>query len=120
MPVARLRGIEKRYRVGSADVAALRGVDLERDEGELSALIGPASSGKTTLLNILGCLDLPTRGEYELGGKPIRARDFNDLAGIRSREIGFVFQGFNLVPVLTAFENVELPLYRSAAMRSAE
>jgi putative ABC transport system ATP-binding protein len=106
----RLRGICKEYRLGSTLVPALRGVDLDLEQGEMCALIGPSGSGKTTLLNVLGCLDVPSAGSYELDGQPIRARDFDDLADLRSRAVGFIFQTFNLVPVLDARENIELAI----------
>jgi putative ABC transport system ATP-binding protein len=108
--IVRLRGITKSYRLGRGEIAALRGVDLDIDEGELAALVGPSGSGKTTLLNILGCLDVPTGGTYELGGHPVAGRDADELAAVRSRQIGFVFQSFNLIPVLDAAENVDLAL----------
>ncbi len=108
--LVRLRGIEKRYRLGGTDVAALRGVDLDLRAGDLCTVMGPSGSGKTTLLNVLGCLDVASSGTYELGGRMIAATDFDELAPIRSREIGFIFQSFNLVPVLDVFENVELSL----------
>ncbi len=110
MSIARLRGITKTYRLGHGEVAALRGVDLDVHEGELSALVGPSGSGKTTLLNVLGCLDLPTSGTYELGGTKVTATDPDDLAALRANAIGFVFQNFNLIPVLDVAENVELAL----------
>lgn len=108
--IAQLRDVKRRYRLGRTYVDALRGVDLDIERGELAALIGPSGSGKTTLLNILGCLDAPTSGEYRLGGEPVVAKDLDALAPVRSREIGFVFQTFNLIPVLNVSENVELAL----------
>jgi putative ABC transport system ATP-binding protein len=118
--IARLRGIKKTYRLGRTDIEALQGVDLDIEKGELSALVGPSGSGKTTLLNILGCLDTPTSGTYELAGKPIVARDFDQLASIRARDIGFVFQTFNLIPVLNVIENVELPMLCSGTLSRRE
>ena len=110
MGIVSLRGVKKSYQLGHTRVEALRGVDLDLDEGELTALMGPSGSGKTTLLNILGCLDVATEGSYRLGSLSISARDFDDLARIRSTEIGFIFQSFNLIPVLDVSENVELSL----------
>ncbi len=107
---ASLRGIVKSYRLGRTEVQALKGVDLDIAEGSLAALIGPSGSGKTTLLNILGCLDVPSGGSYELGERRVVAKDLDDLAAVRSREIGFVFQTFNLISVLNVRENVELSL----------
>ncbi|MBI5545779.1 MAG: ABC transporter ATP-binding protein [Deltaproteobacteria bacterium] len=109
-PIVRLRSVTKVYKLGRSEVTALHGVDLDIDEGELGALVGPSGSGKTTLLNILGCLDVASGGTYELGGQPIVAQDSDLLAPIRSRDIGFVFQSFNLIPVLDVTENVELSL----------
>src|SRR5262245_11199757 len=103
-------GVEKRYTLKGGEVRALRGVDLTLQEGEMCALVGSSGSGKTTLLNILGCLDVATEGMYELGGRLICAAHPAELADVRASEIGFVFQSFNLVNVLTAYENVELSL----------
>ena len=104
--VVEMSGIQKRYR----DVAALRGVDLELMEGEICALVGSSGSGKTTLLNILGCLDVPSSGAYLLDGIPLDRARPAERARLRAGSLGFVFQSFNLVPVLTAAENVELAL----------
>src|SRR3954471_5551164 len=106
MDVARMRGIAKTDRLKGGEVKALRGVDLTLAEGEICALVGTSGSGKTTLLNILGCLDVATEGTYELCGRQISAADPSELATLRSEEIGFVFQSFNLIGVLTAYENV--------------
>lgn len=120
MAIVELRNITKTYRLGHNDIRALRGIDLTIEEGELSALLGPSGSGKTSILNILGCLDVATSGTYELGGRPIVATDADELAGIRSREIGFVFQTFNLIPVLDVVENVDLALTCAGHPRSAK
>jgi putative ABC transport system ATP-binding protein len=104
-----LRGITKEYRLGETLVPALRGVDLTVSAGEFTVVMGPSGSGKTTLLNIIGCLDRPTAGSYALDGRAIEGHDFDDLADLRNQEIGFVFQSFNLVPVLDVYENIEFP-----------
>ena len=106
----RLRGIEKRYVIGDQEVRALDGVDLDIDRGEFVAIMGPSGSGKSTLLNIIGCLDTPTAGSYELDGLDVSEMDETEQAHVRNQRIGFVFQGFNLLPRTTALKNVELPL----------
>ncbi|MGQ9628715.1 MAG: ABC transporter ATP-binding protein [bacterium] len=110
MNVIELRGIKKDYRTGSVPVPALRGVDFAVEEGEFTSIAGPSGSGKTTLLNIIGCLDRPTEGRVILDGQDISELNRNQLAEIRRHKIGFVFQTFNLIPVLTAYENVEFTL----------
>ncbi len=110
-PVIRLEQIKKTYHRGSEEVAALRGVDLTIAAGELVAVMGPSGSGKSTLMNLLGCLDRPTSGRYFLLGRDIAQESRNELARIRLRTIGFVFQGFHLLPRTSAAENVELPLH---------
>jgi putative ABC transport system ATP-binding protein len=121
-PLIRLRGVTKVYGSGQAEVRALRGVDLDIDEGEFVAIMGPSGSGKSTAMNILGCLDTPTAGAYRFRGVPVQRLDRDQRALLRRRHLGFVFQGFNLLPRTSAQENVELPLlYRgeSAAARHA-
>ncbi len=113
-----LRGVSKDYVTGPEVVHALRDVDLEVGGGELVAVVGQSGSGKSTLMNILGCLDRPTRGRYRLGGVDVTRRSGDQRALVRNRLIGFVFQGFNLLPRTTALENVELPLvYRGISAR---
>jgi putative ABC transport system ATP-binding protein len=110
MSLIRLQNISRRYKMGTEIVHALRGVSLEIARGEYVAIMGPSGSGKSTLMNLLGCLDTPTEGSYELNGSYVSEMDDNDLAEIRNREIGFVFQTFNLLPRANALRNVELPL----------
>jgi putative ABC transport system ATP-binding protein len=110
MPLISLRGIKKTHLLGEVRVRALAGVDLDIDAGEFTLLMGPSGSGKTTLLSILGCLDAATTGTYEFAGKRVGTGDHNQWSSLRAEQLGFVFQSFNLVPVLTAKENVELPM----------
>ncbi len=105
-----IKGIKKIYADGDIQVTALAGVDLHIEEGEFVAIMGPSGSGKSTMMNILGCLDTPTEGEYYLNGTNVVNAGSDELAVIRNRKIGFVFQGFNLLPRTTALENVELPM----------
>jgi putative ABC transport system ATP-binding protein len=109
-PVIELRGITRVYKTGRLEVAALRGVDLDVWQGDFLAIVGPSGSGKSTMMNIIGCLDRPTSGSYRLGGTPIEELDDDDLARVRGRAIGFVFQSFNLLPRTSALENVATPL----------
>ncbi|HEY2158256.1 MAG TPA: ABC transporter ATP-binding protein, partial [Isosphaeraceae bacterium] len=114
-PIIRLEGITKEYRMGTETVRALRGVDLVIWPNELLAIMGPSGSGKSTLMNILGCLDVPTAGRYWLDGRDAAGLSQSELARVRGRRIGFVFQTFELLPRQTALGNVELPLIYSAA-----
>ena len=106
----KMRGIVKSYRMGDEEQVVLKGIDLDIQPGEFLSILGPSGSGKTTLMNLIGCLDTPTAGEYILDGQLIRALSEKELARIRSREIGFIFQQFQLLPRMTAQKNVELPL----------
>lgn len=115
-----LREIKKVYRMGEVDIEALRGVSLEVDKGDFLAIMGASGSGKTTLMNIMGCLDRPTDGGYFLGGKDVTKLSDDDLAGVRNKKIGFVFQSFNLLARTSALENVEMPLIYADRMRAAE
>ncbi|UCG41998.1 MAG: ABC transporter ATP-binding protein [candidate division WOR-3 bacterium] len=108
--VVETKGVTKTYRVGKVEMPALRGVSLAVKEGEFTAIVGPSGSGKTTLLNIIGCIDDPTSGDVIIGSEPVSSLSQRQRAVVRKRSIGFVFQTFNLVPVLSAYENVELPL----------
>jgi putative ABC transport system ATP-binding protein len=110
MSLVRLRGIRKIYVMGDQEVRALDGVDLDIDTGEFVAIMGPSGSGKSTLMHILGLLDAPDEGSYQLNGTEVAELDEIDLARTRNRTIGFVFQSFNLLPSFTALENVELPM----------
>jgi putative ABC transport system ATP-binding protein len=109
MALLELKGIHKSYQLGKTEVVALKGVDMVVERGEFTVIMGPSGSGKTTLLNIIGCLDIASAGSYRLDGEEIGTRDFNDLADIRNRKIGFIFQSFNLIPVLDVAENIEFP-----------
>lgn len=118
MALVELKNIKKSFLLGGEEVEILHGVNLSVEEGEFVAMMGPSGSGKSTTMNILGCLDRPTGGEYLLDGVRVAEMDSDELAHIRNRMIGFVFQGFNLLPKTTALENVELPLLYAGVPRS--
>ena len=120
----KMRGIVKQYQMGNEVQTILKGIDLDIEEGEFLSILGPSGSGKSTLMNIIGCLDTPTSGEYILHGRMIRDLDEKQLAHIRSKEIGFIFQQFQLLPRIVALKNVDVALiyavvaHRYRTMRS--
>jgi putative ABC transport system ATP-binding protein len=108
--IIEMTGIRKVYDTGKVKVEALKGIDLHVSKGEFLAVVGPSGSGKSTLMNLLGCLDTPTEGVYKIGGEAVAGLTRDRLADVRNRRVGFVFQAFNLLPQISAFENVEMPL----------
>ncbi len=108
--IIHMEGIRKVYDTGKVKVEALNGIDLVVTPGEFVAIVGPSGSGKSTLMNLIGCLDTPSGGRYRLAGENVSAFGKDDLADVRNRRVGFVFQGFNLLPAISAYENVEMPL----------
>lgn len=114
----KLTEVKKIYQMGKVDVAAIRGIDLEVENNEYLSVLGPSGSGKSTLMHIIGCLDTPTEGEYRLEDRDVSGLSSNQLAEIRNKKVGFVFQSFNLLPYATALENVELPMiYKGGSAR---
>ena len=116
--VIKIRNITRDFPLGNEIVKVLKGIDLDIERGEYVALMGPSGSGKSTLMNLLGCLDTPTSGSYELNGNDVSNMTDDELAEIRNKEIGFVFQTFNLLPRTTALENVALPMIYAGASKS--
>ena len=110
MSLIELKDITKSYPVGDSELKILKGIDLQIEQGDFVAIMGPSGSGKSTCMNILGCLDVPSSGSYKLDGKAVEGLDSDELAEIRNKKIGFVFQGFNLLSRTSALENVELPM----------
>jgi putative ABC transport system ATP-binding protein len=119
VPLVQLEAVSKIYRVGDQEIRALDTVDLQIESGEFVAIIGPSGSGKSTLMHLLGCLDAPTSGRMQICGNDLSTASQNQLAQVRNREIGFVFQSFNLLPKLDVIQNIELPLVY-AGLRAAE
>jgi putative ABC transport system ATP-binding protein len=117
-PLIKITNIKRNFVLGNEIVYVLKGIDLEINKGEYVALMGPSGSGKSTLMNLLGCLDTPTSGTYILNGKDVSQMKDDELAGIRNKEIGFVFQTFNLLPRTTALDNVALPMIYAGHSKS--
>jgi putative ABC transport system ATP-binding protein len=118
--IIKVSELRKDYHVGEMTVHALRGINLEINEGDFAAIMGASGSGKSTMLNILGCLDKPTSGEYLLDGVNMHKLNKNQLAGLRNNKLGFIFQSYNLLPRTTALENVELPLFYNSKIKAKE
>jgi putative ABC transport system ATP-binding protein len=115
--IIKTQGLKKIYQMGEEQVKALNGVDIEIEKGEYVAIMGPSGSGKSTLMNLLGCLDTPSEGEYWLNGQAVSSLSDDELAKVRNKEVGFVFQSFHLLPRFSALENIQLPLVYSNVPR---
>jgi putative ABC transport system ATP-binding protein len=120
MPVVALKGVKKEYMLGSTKVEALRGVDLEIEKGEFLAVAGPSGSGKSTMLNMFGCIDVPTSGTVLIDGADVARLSDKELTRYRREKVGFIFQSFNLVPVLDVYENIEFPLLLKRSLSKKE
>jgi putative ABC transport system ATP-binding protein len=118
-PVLELCDVGRTYHLGAVNVVALRGVSFAIDPGEFVVIMGPSGSGKSTLMNIIGCLDRPTTGTYHLGGRDVSRMSDDELADVRNRDVGFVFQTFNLLPRMSALKNVEMPMIYAGVPRAA-
>lgn len=118
--VIKMQGLKRSFMIAEEPLVVLKGIDLEIREGEFVTIMGPSGSGKSTLLNIIGCLDSASEGVYELDGVAISKMDADDLANVRNRKLGFIFQSYNLLPRTSALENVELPLLYNSTIKSAE
>lgn len=119
VPILQMEKVAKIYRSGALELEALREIDLVIRGGEMVAVIGPSGSGKSTLMNLMGCLDVPTRGLYRFLGRDVASLDAEELAELRNRSIGFVFQSFHLIPTLTAVENVQVPMLECGGTRES-
>ncbi|MEM1022049.1 MAG: ABC transporter ATP-binding protein [Myxococcota bacterium] len=119
-PIVELERVEKEYPLGNTRVRALLGIDLQIGRGEFLSIAGPSGSGKTTALNLIGCVDVPTRGDVRIDGQSVKDASEAELTRLRLRKLGFIFQSFNLVPVLDVFQNVELPLLLQGGLRAKE
>jgi putative ABC transport system ATP-binding protein len=120
MNIIEIKGLKKEYELGDTKVHALRGIDFEVNQGDFMSIIGPSGSGKTTLLNIIGCIDFATEGSIKVGGNEITAMNDREITDMRLNKIGFIFQTFNLIPVLDVIENVEFPLLLMKKYSKAE
>jgi putative ABC transport system ATP-binding protein len=118
--IIEIRGLYKDYALGTTTVNALRGVDLDITKGDLLSIVGPSGSGKTTLLNVIGCIDQATKGSVKVGGEEVTTLKDKQITNLRLHRIGFIFQTFNLIPVLTALENVEFPLLLTGKVSKAQ